>query len=359
MVHAKYPAITVQLQTASFPDYWTKLPSLAASHRLPDIISLQSERTAGFAQLVAPLDPMIAHDRFDLGAFDRSIIAGLSLNGHIYALPYDFGPMIMYYNRDQFAAAGLPAPKSGWTNAEFVKDAKTLTKDGRFGAVQSVPDAFCAYATSDGAAYLAANGDPDLTNPKLAAAFQDYVDLVARDHAAPVLPSSGSPSMAQANGRFVAGDAAMYVDGPWDLINVRNSIKFHMGLAPIPAGSAGSVTITAGSGFGVSASSQHKEQAWQAVQVLTGPEAERYLAENGRAFPARLADQTYWYSVAGKDVENAKPAMQAALSNAVPYRTSANWNVIDGLFGQYAPLAFAGRQPAGDVLKTIQQSADE
>ena len=359
LVHAKYPDITVRLQTASFPDYWTKLPSLAASHLLPDIVSLQNERTAGFATLFAPLDPMIARDKFDVSAFDKSIITGLSLGGHLYALPYDFGPLIIYYNHDMFAAAGLPMPKPGWTDADFLADAKAITKDGRFGAAQSVPDAFCAYATADGASYITAAGDLDLTNPKLITSFQNYVDVVAKDHVAPLFPSSSTQSMAQANGRFAAGEVAMYVDGPWDLINVRNSIKFHMGLAPIPAGAAGSITITAGSGFGVSATSTHKDEAWKAIQVLTGPDAEKYLAENGRAFPARKADQGSWYSVAGQNVENAKPAMQAALSNAVPFRTTADWNTVDSLFSQYAPLAFAGRQSAKSVLTTVQQSATE
>ena len=51
MVTAKYPDIKITLQTASWPDYWTKLPTLAASNQLPDIVSLQSLRTPGFASL--------------------------------------------------------------------------------------------------------------------------------------------------------------------------------------------------------------------------------------------------------------------------------------------------------------------
>src|SRR4029079_3837240 len=52
MVTAKYPDIKVQLDTAAWPDYWTKLPTLAASNTLPDIVSLQSLRAPGFASLM-------------------------------------------------------------------------------------------------------------------------------------------------------------------------------------------------------------------------------------------------------------------------------------------------------------------
>ncbi len=359
MVHEKYPNITVQFETASWPDYWTKLTVLAASHQLPDIVSLQSSRTAGFAELMQPLNSYIARDHFDVGAFNDTIIAGLSQQGNIYALPYDFGPLVMYYNADMFAQAGLKAPAPGWPESEFVSDAKALTKDGRYGAALSVPDAFLAYTSSAGASYIGTDGQLDLTNAKLETAFQTYADLVAKDKVAPLFPSSGTASMSQANARFIGGDVAMYVDGPWDLINVSHSIHFNLGLAPIPAGSAGSNTLVAGSGFGIATTSQNKEAAWEAIQVLTGPAAEQYLGEQGRAFPARTAEQPYWYAVAAKGVANAQPTMDVALKTAAPYETTASWNTVVNLFEQYAPLAFGGQQSAAKVLTTIQQLASE
>ena len=59
LVTQKYPDITVEFQTTSFPDYWTKLPALAAAGKLPDIVSLQSLRAPGFASLMVPLDDRI------------------------------------------------------------------------------------------------------------------------------------------------------------------------------------------------------------------------------------------------------------------------------------------------------------
>ena len=102
LVTEKYPDIKIEFQTASWPDYWTKLPALAASGQLPDIISLQSMRTPGFASMFEPLDSYIKKDNFDIGAFDKSIIAGLTEDGGLRALPYDFGPLVMFYNQDMF-----------------------------------------------------------------------------------------------------------------------------------------------------------------------------------------------------------------------------------------------------------------
>lgn len=359
MVTEKYPDISVEFQTTSFPDYWTKLPALAASGKLPDIVSLQSLRAPGFASLMEPLDDRIKADKFDIGSFEPSILKGLSRNGHQFALPYDFGPLILYYNKEMFDKAGLAPPHPGWTAAEFMTDAKALTKDGNYGFVVSQPDAFIAFARSMGANYLDAKGELDLTNAGMKQAFAAYAALVSTDKVAPLLPASGTQSSTMANGRFTSGNVGMYVDGPWQLINVRKKAGFTVGLAPIPVRQAGSITITAGSGFGIATTSKHKDEAWKAIQVMTGPAAEQYLAEQGRAFPARKAFQRYWYDAAAQGVIGARETLPAALEHAAPYVTTPNWSSVSALFEQYAPLAFAGSEPAGKVLETIQTLATQ
>jgi ABC-type glycerol-3-phosphate transport system substrate-binding protein len=304
-----------------------------------------------------PLDARIKADHFDLAAFDPSIIKGLSRDGKQFAIPYDFGPLVLYYNRDLFAAAGLKPPAPGWTETEFDQDAQALTRDGHFGLAVSEPDAFIAFAFSRGARFLDANGDLDLTNDAMKQAFTAYAQLVSLKKVAPLFPASGTQSSSVANGRFASGGVAMYVDGPWQLINLKKKSAFAIGMAPVPARAAGSVTVTAGSGFGIAATSRHRDEAWKAIQVMTGPEAERYLAENGRAFAARTAQQTYWFETAARDVAGAQEAIAAALKTTQPYVTTPNWATVSSLFEQYAPLAFAGSEDPAKVLATIQQLA--
>lgn len=359
MVTAKYPDITITLQTSSWPDYWTKLPTLAASNQLPDIVSLQSLRTPGFASLLTPLNDLAKRDNFDLTAFDKSIIGGLSSDGQVMALPYDFGPLITYYNADWFKQAGVTPPAPGWTVDDMKKAAKALTSGTKYGFGVGGVDQVTSWALSAGATYLTSDGDLDLTNDKLAKAFQDYVDLVAKDKVAPLQAASGGAQLGDmSRGGFAAGNIAMVVDGPWQLINLKNSVKFTMGIAPVPAGAAGAIGVTAGSGFGIAKTSPHQEEAWKAIQILTGPEAEQYLASQGRAFAARTAAQQYWYANA-EGVDNVKPAMAAALKTAQPEVTTPNWNTVNNLFEQYEPLALAGKQTGAEVLATISKLANQ
>lgn len=357
LVNAQYPDIKVELQTSPWRDYWTKLPTLAASNTLPDIVSIQSLRLSGFTTLFEPLDEHVK-DGFDLGQFDKSILEGLSYDGHLYALPYDFGPLVVYYNRDLFAKYKVEPPKSGWTRADFLAAAKALTQDGNYGFAVTSGD-WLEFALSDGAKYLTEDGALDFGNAELQAAFQSYVDLVTKEKVAPVIAASGQPSGDIARGRFLAGNVAMYVTGPWEMINIRKSSNFPVGLAPLPAGKAGSITFTAGSGFGINKAGPHKDLAWKAIQVLTGPEAEQYLASQGRAFPGRIAQQGYWYDVAAQGVADAHETIDFALKTAQPYRTTANWNTVYELLEQYAPLAYGGSQTGAEVLNTVQGLAAE
>ncbi|WGF87782.1 ABC transporter substrate-binding protein [Marinivivus vitaminiproducens] len=359
LVTEEHPDITVEFQTTSFPDYWTKLPVLAASNQLPDIVSLQAQRAPGFVDLMTPLDDLIEADGFDIDAFDPSIVEGLSRDGERFAIPYDFGPLILYYNRDLFAQAGVPEPKPGWTEAAFNEAARALTTGDRFGFAVSIPDAFMTYALSTGAHYLDEDGELDLTSQGMVDAFKRYAELVSTEKVAPLMPSSGTQSSSMAAARFTSGNVAMHVNGPWQMINIKGKSGFTVGVAPVPAGAAGSISVSAGSGFGISASSPNQEAAWKAIKVMTGPKAEQYLAEQGRAFPARTAQQSFWYDKAAEGVVGAREGIPAAIATARPYATTPAWASVSALFEQYAPVAFAGSESPEEVLETIQALSDQ
>lgn len=357
MVHEKYPDITVTLKTSAWTDYWTKLPVLAASGQLADIVSMQSLRTPNFYKIMAPLDDYVTKSKFDKSAFLPSIMNGMSADGHLYGLPYDVGPWVIFYNKDSFDAAGLAAPKDDWTMADFTKDAKALTKDGKYG-LGVTPTLFPLWVIAAGGNYLDKNGNVAFTQPDVISAAKQFVGMVTTDKVAPAVPASADPG-AFTTGRFDSGNVAMYVDGPWSLIGKKGDVKFKIGIAPLPAGTNGSQSVTAGSGFGIAASSPNKDDAWKAIQVLTSPAAEEYLAKQGRALPARVAQQKFWYDFAAKDVTGAKASLEYAMAHSQAYPIGNNWNTVESLMNQYLPLALSGAQPVEQTLKSIQSLATQ
>lgn len=353
MVTAKYSNIKIEFVTASWPDYWTKLPTEAAGGTLQDIISLQSLRTPGFADLFQPLTSFIDKDKFDVGAFDESIIGGLTYQDGLRALPYDFGPEVIFYNKDMFQKANLPFPKADWTYDEFLETAKKLTSDGKYGyGAWPYPDSWLPFALSDGATYLDSSGKLDLTNDSLVAAFSKYTELVHKYKYAPSIPSTKDTNYMQA--QWMAGNVAMHVNGPWQMINFKSGVKFQFGIVPMPKGTKGSVTISAGSGFGISKTTKNAEEVWKAITVLTGPESEQYLASAGRAFAARKNEQQYWYKNA---VEGSEETIKAALQSVVPYKVTPQWQQVSTLLLQYGIPAMNGQTSPKDALTQVQAQA--
>ena len=248
LVTEEYPNITVTPQISGWTDYWTRLPVLASSGQIADIVAMQSMRMPSFYSLLEPLDPFFATDSFDLTAFEPSIISGLSHEETHYALPYDVGPWLVFYNRDKFAEAGLAEPALDWTFDDFKAAAVKLTSGENFGyAVQ--PFDFVAAPVALGAEYFNDANQFDLTNPGYLDSVSKLVDLAVVDKATPVFASGASA--VTASGRFASGNAAMYIDGPWSLISTQGDVDFNVGVAPLPRGEGESRFITAGSGFGI------------------------------------------------------------------------------------------------------------
>ncbi|MBP2448161.1 ABC transporter substrate-binding protein [Rhizobium leguminosarum] len=357
MVTAKYPDIKVTLTTTGWVDYWTRLPVLAASGQLADIVSMQSLRMPNFYSLLEPLNDRIAADKFDVGAFTPSIIGGMSVDKQLYGLPYDVGPWVIYYNQDALEAAGVPLPKPGWTLAEFTDAAKKLTKDGKYG-FGITPQNYSVLASAWGDKYVNDSGVLDLTNPSAIAAAETVIGFAAKDKIAPLVPS-GADVGNVVQGRFYSGNVAMYVDGPWSIIGMKDKVKFKVGSTTLPRGEGELTAVTAGSGFGIATTSQNKDAAWKAIQVLTSPEALAFLAEGGRALPARTASQSSWYKVAAKDITNGGEAIDYSLTHSVPYVITNNWAAVENLFNQYFPPAFAGSADAKQTMDAIQSLAQQ
>jgi multiple sugar transport system substrate-binding protein len=352
MVTAKYPNIKVQFETTPFNDYWTKLTTEAASHSAPCVVGLQGQRAPQFGTLLVPLDDYMSKAGIKGDDYVPSITKGLQIDGKQVALPYDVGPLVMFYNKDAFKAAKLKEPAMGWTTEEFLSDAKALTNAPKYGFwAQSDISALMPWVLSaSGKSALNADGKLDVNNAEWKSAAQFYTNLVTQEKVSAQIPSANSSS-ASAN-QFLAGNAYMSLDGPWDLINARAQAKFGVGIAPMPAGASGSKTWSDGSGFGVTTDCKNPDEAFKAVSVMTGADAENYLGDLGRAYPALIAAQPSWYK--GNKTDDVKPVMDFALQNSVPFTTTPTWQQVVTTFAKQAVATYNGQGSVDDLLSQTQ-----
>ena len=201
--------ITIQRETVPGDTLIQKVLQQASSKTLPDVLMLDNPDVQQIAATgaLAPLN--------DMGLNGDGVIQGMvdatSYEGKLYGLAPVTNTLALFYNTQMLQEAGIEPPKT-WD--ELKAAAKKLTKPGRYGI------AFNAIATYEGSwqflPVMWTNGgdETDLTTPEVAEALQLWVDLVAAGSAS---KSVINWTQADVKDQFVAGKAAMMVNGPWQI----------------------------------------------------------------------------------------------------------------------------------------------
>src|SRR5437763_745096 len=361
----KVPNVEVKFETDTFNNFWTRLPTMVASGGVPDLLGLQSLRTGSFASrnIYMPLDDMIAADKdVNIDDFNKGIRDGLSYKGKIYALSYDFGPHVMYYNKSYFDKAGVPVPKDDWTWDDFIQTARALTRDidGKPITGFAAPNDFGAmipWIFSAGGDYVDADFKKSLlSTPETVDAIQWYVDLIYKQKASPVVDDPGNANWV--SDQFYSGRVAMATTGPWNFVNARSKLKDVWDVAMLPRGKAGSISWVAGSGFGISSSTKFKNEAWQVLKDVTSTEGLSKVAKAGRGYPGRMSAQQAFYRTDVPPEHQQIIAKQA--ENARPYRTNSTWQeILDQLKRDLVdPIVVLG-QPVAETVKAAEPAYQE
>lgn len=350
-VTTENPDIKLAIQGAPWGDYWTKLTTQIGSPDAPCIVAMQSLWASQFTEGLVPLDELIASNKLDMSAFDSGALKNLNVGGKQYALPYDTGPIVMYYNADLLASAGVDAPKAGWTVADFeAAGAKLKAKDKKLFA-PSAEDLYLEGIAQgyNGSTPIAADGMPQASD----AGFAATIDWLGGLHKSGYTTTADGSDGSTDNNTFLSGGSATLVDGPWALLDLSAKVKFKLGVTTVPAGTGGGKTVSAGSGFGISKTCQNPDAAFKAITSMTSEKVLTGLAEQGRAFPARTASQPSWMAKASS-VEGVEATMASAQSSSVPAPGSPKAEQLQQLFSQYLAEGLNGEKPASEVLADIQ-----
>nr|MBP6473423.1 extracellular solute-binding protein [Chloroflexota bacterium] len=131
--NASHDDIQVELtHVPSSGEYRTRLLTEFAAGSPPDISLMNYRRFASFAanDMLEPLGPYLDQSEIiGLTDFYPAATEAFMWQGALMCLPQNISSLVVYYNADLFAAAGLPEPADKWTWEEFVQTAVTLTRD--------------------------------------------------------------------------------------------------------------------------------------------------------------------------------------------------------------------------------------
>ena len=131
---------------------------------------------------------------------------------------------------------------------------------------------------------------------------------------------------------------------------------FNVGYSIIPKAEKQVTTIN-GSALAVTSESKHPKEAYQALEVLTSPEAQKLLAENGRALPSRDSVRDYYYESTSKQ-EGLEDAIKKSIEIGMPYYVTKNYSEVSTVFNSGMDTVWAGEVSAEDAAKDIQAQVD-
>ena len=286
----------IRVEIQFFPDYqYTERVSIAAAAGdLPDVFGLDGPTVAQFvdAGVLHPLDPYFAPAELD--DFLDTIVAQGTIDDTLYALGAFDSAMVLYYDREAFAAAGVEAPAGhdAWSWDEFVAAAETLQAAGYNPValhMDVTADEWYTYAFSP--LIWSAGGDlmdvdsgtveGVLNRPENAAVLRRWQHLFEAGLASrsPVNPDP-----------FGAGETAMDWNGHWMARSHMAALGDRLGVMPLPR-TGDVLAAPCGSWcWAVSALSDRTELAVHWLRWVTDAETGiQPIVSAGGAVPARTS----------------------------------------------------------------------
>ncbi len=338
---------------------WTN--ALTSGKGGPDITELGNTDTPGIAAQGA-----LANVTANVKAWSNGsdLIAGNlandTISGQNYAVPWFGGVRGIWYNKDQFAKAGIASAPATW--AELVSDAKALMKaypnTFGLGAPSNYSNAIVSFIWGAGGQVAVQQGGKwvaQLNSSQSEAGIKFYADLLLTEHVSPTKyigqTELGAPGATSGGSDedFAKGTLDMYIDGPWaesSLEAVSTANKAQWASFPIPSenGPNPAPAFAGGSDLGVWAKSANKTAAWDLVSVMDSPANATTFANSQGFFPeftSQLSNPTYASSPLLSGFAKAAGYTQISPLN------SKNWGTAD-----------ATDQIIPDMMKSLMQGAN-
>lgn len=323
----RYPSVDVQYEPNPGRQYEEKILTALAADSPPDVFLLDSKLIPTFTDrhVLQDLSPYCGLLGIDTARWFPNVLAIGRRGGALYAFPKGCTPLMVYYNKNLFRAAGVDPPRPGWTWDDFLAIARALTRDGE-GTRATYGTAFTNYYYYWIPWVWSAGGDvvsPDgmratgfLDAPPAVAAFRWLMNLRTVHH---VAPDAGTWVQEEKTGSrsalFVNGTIGMIVDGHWAMPRFLPAIAsgvLALGVAPLPRHpSGGTVNVLYEAGWCIPVNTPHPAEAAALAAFMAGDVACRIRSRSRLELPSVRA-------VAEEMVAADSTGIEAAFLESVP-----------------------------------------
>ncbi len=352
-----HPNIKVNYQQQSYQDYRERLQTAIANGTGPDVFRFHATWTPMLASNLSPMPASVMSPTDFQNTFYPIASQQLALNGQIMGVPLMYDGLALYYNEDALNSANAQPPVT-WADVKTLASQLTIRSNGKIQrAGIALGNASNVEHFSDILGLLILQNGADPANPTSQAA-QDAMTFYTNFVKVDKVWDDTFPSSTQA---FARGDVAMMLAPSWrvhDIQALNPNLKFK--IAPVPQLTANKITWASYWAEGVSAQSQHKDEAWQLLQYMSSPDVLRKL------YSAASTQRAFGELYPRKDMANDLASQPYAASYLADAPNAQSWyltsythdNGIDDFIIKYyqdAVNAVLGGTDVAQAMNTVAQ----
>jgi len=335
------------------PEYVQKLNASAAANQLPALTVARVINIAELAErnVIHPFsDEVLGLIGENLeGEFPENVWTAGSYEGERYSIPLDIHTLVMYYNKELFAEAGVPEPGTEpMSREEFEQALEQLDAAGitpvAIGTNFQAETLFQTFIQQYGGELTNEEGTEATFGTEAAAQALTYVNDLKQQYS-PEISGAGDPEVAV----FKQGDAAIVFHGPWHISDLQQ-LDF-VGFAPLPQ-VGDEYAVWAGSHQLALTTDDPAQQAAAACWIGWLSENSVEWAKAGQ-IPARtdVRESAELQEVAAPIAAIAAGADEAVILPQVPELEGALW----GEFGPVVNAVLMGEQD--DVQAALEEAS--
>jgi multiple sugar transport system substrate-binding protein len=376
-----HPDIDVRVNVVAYSSYFDTLRTDVAGGSADDIFWLSNAYFSGYADSGRLMDIGKTLSPNASQAWERSVVDQFTRDGVLWAVPQltDAG-IALYFNADLLYAAGVQRRELLTLHWSLHDDdtlrpllaSLTFDVDGRsaatpgfdparirqwgYNAANDLQGIYLNYIGSAGGVFSV--GDRfAFDNPQSAEAFEYLVRLINTDHVAPPASDTNDNGDFSRN-QFLQGRMALFQSGTYNLAAIADQAPFRWGVAMLPSGPKGRVSVTNGIAAAGNSAAKHPEAVRQVLEWMGSRRGNEYLGAKGSAIPAVLAAQPvydkYWSS-RGVDVS---PFFKVLNGPRIPAPGGPGFAAgFDALKPYFAEM-FLGRSDVATSLAEAQRAAN-
>ncbi len=283
--------ITVNLVTAgaNYDEVAQKFQAATGTGNGPDVVVASD--VWWFRYMIngqtLPMDELAEHLEFDTADYNETLYSDYQFKDAHWAVPYARSTPLFYYNKDVWAAAGLP-DRSPETWDEFMEWAPKLaggsvTPLGLGKGTSWAAWWFCNFLWGRGGAY-SDEWTMTLDTPEAIDAAKFVQSMIFDDKVAAVAATDNVAD-------FGAGLTGCTIGSTGSLTGILEAAKFEVGTGFLPAGPEGPACPTGGTGVAISSDRTPEQQlaAGMFLKFLTSTDSTAYFSSNTGYMPVRTS----------------------------------------------------------------------